>query len=150
MKLISHRGNVNTIKENLENRPSYIQEALSLGYDVEIDVRLVEGELLLGHDFPVYKVDLDFLKNDKLWCHAKNLGALKLMLKERVQCFWHQEDDYTITSTGKIWTYPGKSVTENSIIVLKENFSNFDVESVKNCYGICADDIEKVKEILGL
>ena len=38
MKLISHRGNLEGRKPELENNPEYIDEALSKGYDVEIDV----------------------------------------------------------------------------------------------------------------
>ena len=149
MKFISHRGNLGSIKENLENKPNYIQNALDLGYDVEVDVRLIGENLFLGHDHADFKVSLDFLKNEKLWCHAKNLDALDLMIKEGVQCFWHQEDDYTITSSGKIWAYPGMPVTDQTIIVLKNEFTVNDVLSLKECYGICADNIEEVKRVLG-
>ena len=30
------------------------------------------------------------------------------MSKMNCHYFWHQEDDYTITSKGIIWAYPGK------------------------------------------
>ena len=36
MILISHRGNINGKKIELENNPSYIQSTLNLGYEVEI------------------------------------------------------------------------------------------------------------------
>ena len=38
MILISHRGNINGKKPDLENKPEYIQNAIKLGYNVEIDV----------------------------------------------------------------------------------------------------------------
>ena len=38
MILISHRGNINGRQPNLENLPEYIDSALELGYDVEIDI----------------------------------------------------------------------------------------------------------------
>jgi hypothetical protein len=41
MKLIAHRGNYVGINRHLENNPEYIREALGNGYDVEVDVRLV-------------------------------------------------------------------------------------------------------------
>ena len=148
LKFISHRGNIDRVNENLENNPNYIQKALDLGYDVEIDVRLIDENLFLGHDNPDFEVSLDFLKNEKLWCHAKNLDALDFMIKEEIQCFWHQEDDYTITSTGKIWAYPGKPVTNQTVIVLMENFTINEVLLLKDCYGICADNILEVKNIL--
>ena len=39
MFLISHRGNINGINNKKENDPDYINRAIELGYDVEIDVR---------------------------------------------------------------------------------------------------------------
>ena len=52
MILISHRGNIDGKKPHLENQPDYIDEAIALGYDVEIDVWLIDGVLFLGHDAP--------------------------------------------------------------------------------------------------
>ena len=39
MILISHRGNITGRIPDSENRPSYIQDTINLGYDVEIDVQ---------------------------------------------------------------------------------------------------------------
>jgi len=61
MILISHRGNIDGKIENLENSPVYIDQSLSLGYDVEIDVWVVEGVLFLGHDKPQYDITQDWL-----------------------------------------------------------------------------------------
>ena len=41
MKLIAHRGNVNGPNPDKENHTDYINEAIILGYDVEIDVWFV-------------------------------------------------------------------------------------------------------------
>ena len=92
MRLISHRGNIAGKQPGLENMPEYIKDTLEKGYDVEIDVWWKNG-FLLGHDEPMYHVDLEFLKNQKLWCHAKNIEALYEMQKNGIHCFWHQEDD---------------------------------------------------------
>ena len=143
MILISHRGNINGINESRENSIEYISEALNLGFDVEIDVWYKDGEWFLGHDGPENYVVLDFLKNDKLWCHAKNIDALNKMLKENIHCFWHQEDDVTLTSCGFIWTSPGEKLTEKSICVLPE-INNIGVlnESLYEGIGICSDYIK--------
>ena len=69
---ISHRGNLQGPDKNQENSPDYVQTALEKGYDVEIDVWFVNDVFYLGHDKPQYQIDESFLKNDKLWCHAKN------------------------------------------------------------------------------
>ena len=44
MKYISHRGNINGKDLMLENSPKYIDRALKLGYDVEIDIRVVYND----------------------------------------------------------------------------------------------------------
>ena len=118
-----------------ENHPDHIDMALAQGFDVEIDVWKVLDEYYLGHDEPQYKVNMKFLKNEKLWCHAKNIEALYGMNKEGVHCFWHQTDDVTLTSKGYLWTYPNKDLTQDSIAVLPKAKPKIDVA------GICSDYI---------
>jgi len=142
MILISHRGNINGRNELRENSIEYISEALNSGFDVEIDVWYKDGEWFLGHNGPENYVVLDFLKNDKLWCHAKNIEALNIMLKNNINCFWHQEDDVTLTSNGYIWTYPGKELTEKSIVVMPEKYlEKWWKYDFKDLSGICSDHI---------
>ena len=43
MKLIAHRGNINGPNPEMENNPEYILNTLSLGYDCEIDVHLINN-----------------------------------------------------------------------------------------------------------
>ena len=139
---ISHRGNIHGPDPDNENNPAQINFAISQGFDCEIDVWLINGHFLLGHDEPTYSVKEKFLENNKLWCHAKNLPALDKMLKNRkVHCFWHQEDQFTLTSNKYIWTFPNQPVCENSVIVQLEpenSNSNFSRNELK-CYGICTD-----------
>jgi hypothetical protein len=142
MKLISHRGNISGKQPGLENMPEYVLDTLKKGYDVEIDVWYNNG-FWLGHDEPTFPIGVSFLKNKKLWCHAKNLEALSMMKKENdIHYFWHQSDDYTITSQKYIWTYPNKLLYCDSICVLPELGH---AENIKDCYGICSDYIEKWK-----
>ena len=139
MKIISHRGNINGKNLKLENNPDHI-EKLSKIIDCEIDVWMINKDLFLGHDKPEYKIKKSFLKNPNLWCHAKNLNALKFMLNENIVCFYHNTDDFTLTSNGFIWTYPFKEVCEKSIIV--DTRKNWNVnDNYKTCYGICSDYI---------
>jgi hypothetical protein len=149
MKLIAHRGLTNGPNSNLENHPDQIMLALNQGYDCEIDLWILDNQYYLGHDAPTYEIDWKFLENRGLWIHAKNIEALYVLgADNRLNFFWHQEDDFTLTSQGHIWTYPGKSITNNSVVVLPEwhdpEFKNLDL----NCYGICSDYILKIKEIV--
>jgi hypothetical protein len=142
MKFISHRGNLIGKNLKLENNPNYVLKAAQLNFDVEIDVFYKNKQFYLGHDFAKFKVSKKFLENKKFWCHAKNLDALNALKKTKAHYFWHQNDDYTITSRGYFWTYPGKRLLKNSICVLPEKKKN----KIKFCAGICSDNIEKYKK----
>jgi hypothetical protein len=102
-----------------------------------------ENHLWLGHDEPQYMTSKTFLDRykDKLWIHCKDLSALEYFidLRQDYKYFWHEEDSYALTSNGLIWTYPGKPVTDKSIIVLKgkETLPNSTV-----VFGICSDYVK--------
>lgn len=143
MILISHRGNLEEKKTSEENKPSYINKALDLGYDVEVDVWEKNGELFLGHDQPQYLINKKFLENKKIWCHAKNSSALCALRNSRAHYYWHENDKYTLTSKGFVWVYPGEKILENSICVLPKLS---DIKKLpKNILGVCSDFIAKFK-----
>jgi len=147
MKLIAHRGLINGPDKNFENSPNQINTALSLGYDCEIDIWKCDDKLFLGHDLPQYEIDLQFLSNENFWIHAKNLEALHFLLSTNLNYFWHQTDDFTLTSRGFIWAYPGKELTEKSIMVMPELISS-DFQMYANSinfYGICSDYVGIIK-----
>jgi hypothetical protein len=133
--IISHRGYENGEDQKLENNPTQIQKMLKNNIQVEIDVYYYKENFFLGHDEPKYQINIDFLKQKGLWCHAKNLDSLKTMLKNNIHCFWHQEDDYTLTSKGYIWTYPNKQLTDSSICVL----NSIILKQIPDCFAICTD-----------
>ena len=143
MILISHRGNIDGAYPTFENNPVYINKAVHCGFDVEIDVWCVDNRWYLGHDSLQHEVTLSYLKNDKFWCHAKNIEALYGMLEEGdIHCFWHQEDDVTLTSNNYMWTYPNKELHPKSICVLPEKHGLIP----EGVAGICSDHILKYRE----
>ena len=145
MVLIAHRGNYCGLNPSKENSVSYIKEAIKLGYDVEIDIWLKDDEIWLGHDNPQYPCSINFLSKNakKLWIHCKNLEAMDALSNFKTfNFFWHQNDDFTLTSKNFIWTYPGKLLTKNSICVLPELFN----KQILDCLGICSDHIQKYKK----
>ena len=142
MIYISHRGNISGPNKKFENKIEYVQNALDKGYEVEVDVRFENDKFFLGHDVNQFEVNENFLLNKKIWCHAKTKDALSALEKIKAHYFWHQEDDYTITSKGFVWTYPGKSLLTNSICVLPEIVNYEEI----NCLGICSDYIERYKK----
>lgn len=140
--LISHRGNVNGKNESSENAPDYIDRAIKIGFDVEVDIWFTEAALCLGHDKPQYVIDMQWLRarKEKLWLHCKNIEAITFfnsVLIGKYNYFWHQEDDVTLTSHGYIWAYPGKQPIKNSIAVMPE----LNNDDTSKCLGICSDYI---------
>ena len=140
MILIAHRGNVNGAKHELENSPKYLENLILCGQHIEIDLWLVDGEFWLGHDGPQHKINPEYLEYENFWIHAKNLQALEFLTSTDYKYFWHEEDDFTLTSNNKIWTYPNKDATKQSIVVcntLEECIKYID----KGVYGVCSDYI---------
>lgn len=145
MILIAHRGLTDGPDKELENHPVKIINSLKQGYHCEIDLWMVDSSLYLGHDLPVYNIDEQFLNQTGLWIHAKNLDALTWLTTTDYNYFWHQTDDYVITSHQYIWAYPGKKLTERSICVMPE-WDDPKLENInKSCYGICSDFVTKIK-----
>lgn len=141
MFYIAHRGNIDKKNPETENSIEAINLCLSLNLDVEIDVWYFDEHFYLGHDRPITKVNNDFLENHHLWCHAKNDQALfQMMQNKKIHCFWHSTDDYTITSQGFIWAYPGKNLDKNTVCVLPE-LGNYSTQQLNSCMGICSDQI---------
>jgi hypothetical protein len=136
MIFIAHRGNFKGPKPELENKPDYVLNALSNGYYVEVDVWMINNELFLGHDFPKYPINIDFLQNKYLICHAKNAEALMFMIENEIHCFFHYKDEVVLTSKLWLWTYPGKQLTPYSIAVMPETVPEW---NISECLGVCSD-----------
>lgn len=150
MIVISHRGNLFGPNPTTENSSNQILECINKKIQVEIDVWNIDGSLFLGHDEPVEKIQLDFLLNYKemLWIHTKNAEALNYLLDfKQLNVFWHQSDDYTITTNGTVWTYPNINPVSKSVIVCQtiyetKKYSSFNIE------GICTDYVNSVTKVL--
>jgi hypothetical protein len=151
MKLIAHRGNIDGPNPLRENSIDYIEEAITKGFDVEVDLRWKDHNFYLGHNEPQYYVSMSWLIKwkDKLWIHCKDLESLDEISINSIDFhyFWHQEDDFTLTSKNYIWVYPGKCYTSNSIVVMPEinlGIQNFHDLINYKCFGICSDYVNKI------
>ena len=147
MRLISHRGNIDGKNLQLENNPKYVNTARAKGYDVEVDLWYCDGFFWLGHDEPQYEVTLNWLskRSGSLWIHCKDLKTIEelkhleiTMGFKKLNYFYHNTDDITLTSHGDIWAYPGKQPIRNSIAVQPELHD----DDTSECYGICSDNIK--------
>jgi hypothetical protein len=141
--IISHRGNIRGENLDKENRPSYIDCAIGNGYQVEIDVRSIDGELWLGHDKPQYKIDHNWLQNRKncLWIHCKNLEAAKECWVYNSFC--HTGDPFSYVSNGKIWLHDLTMKIDDKVII--PLLSSIDIKKLTdtcffdNAFAVCTD-----------
>ena len=147
MKLIAHKGNVNGPDSSIENTPEQIDWCIENGYDVEVDIRYnpETDKFYLGHDGPDSVVNWWWLagRQENLWIHCKDLTTLHEFVTNTggYNYFWHQGDDYTLTSKGQIWASPGKPYKEDTVMVIEnpEDVKEYD------CYAICSDYVGKLK-----
>jgi len=138
MIIISHRGNINGPQPEHENKPAYIDAAIKLGYDVEIDLRTKDGKFYLGHDEPQYEVKTSWLiqRQIDLWVHCKDIETLEEALDLGLHCFWHDKDDYVITSERYVWSLSTSNTPEwHSIITVLPA----DNKDISNFSGVCTD-----------
>jgi hypothetical protein len=146
MRIISHRGNLTGPNPKVENTIAYIQSALDMGFDVEVDVWKVGNTVYLGHDAPHEPMPLSYYDDTRLWFHCKNVHALNHMrmfalIPHKLKYFWHQTDDYCLVSNQKIWVYPGKPLLYDSIAVVPETLPEDCAyrNELWQCYAICTD-----------
>ena len=151
MRIISHRGNLCGPHSVDENNPECIESALNCGFDVEIDAWIIDNEIYLGNDSPQYLATRYFSDGiwnrynlvsqnsyPCLWIHCKNFGAIENTFNYfKGHRFTHKNDDFTLTSSGYIWTFPRNlQIGSKSIAVLPELVSGWDI---KSAYAICTD-----------
>ena len=150
MILISHRGNTKGPEKEKENTINHIDKSISEGYLCEVDAWIIDNKFYLSHDNPKnngLKVEQSFFiqRAKDLIIHCKNLDALiHFAYFDIIHYFWHQNDDYTMTSKNWIWCYPGKkgTIIHPSICVMPE-LHNQVVNA--NFTGVCSDYIERYK-----
>lgn len=142
---IAHRGNYKGRVEERENSPDYIEEAIVAGFNVEVDVWLIDNKWMLGHDFPTYEVPLSFFERPEIWTHAKNLvGYISLYNNPKVHTFWHNKDDFVFTSKGIKWCRTF-ILTYDGVMVMPE-LSDYHTDILKHGHhplGVCSDNFDK-------
>ena len=141
MKIIAHRGNMSGPKPDLENCPAHIEKIINY-FDAEIDVRVVNSKIWLGHDVGQYDVSLDWILKyrRRLWIHCKNLEAMKYFNSIRnrgIIYFGHSEDLYVLASNSYIITIKNDVFDKKSIIVMPEYFNT--IYNIRLVGGVITD-----------
>jgi len=149
MRLISHRGNVDSIQPERENTQEYIEEAISRGYDVEIDIWCTKDyNFYLGHDKPENPVEINWLYKNRhhLWIHAKDFKTLsRINSFSDFKVFYHKLEDHTvILHTDKLyWSHNIEEASEDSVIPLLSEKELLSYDKSKKVFGICSDFVGK-------
>jgi hypothetical protein len=151
MKLISHRGNYDGINSEKENKPSYIDTTLSMGFDVEVDIRYIDGDFFLGHDTPDTKINERWieLRKDKIWFHCKDLESVKKFSEWNlgIKYFCHSNDPFILTSTNHIWVHDLSLNLDKSCIIPLLDKKSLDFPNKNNVFAICTDYIKDLKKL---
>lgn len=165
-RIIAHRGNLtrplSKYSGTTENSYKGIQDCLDRDFDVECDIWLQGDRFYLGHERPdtilPREQEHDILVNKRIWKHAKNFEALAYMIRAgQGPVFWHGDDEYTITSSGHIWTHYNKPYSTNSVVLLDKAFeeqlklmanSRVYLDLPMQAYAICTDEPEVVKTVM--
>jgi len=151
MKLISHRGNIIGPNPSRENTPSYIDTAISAGYEVEVDINYIDGSFYLGHDTPDFEITETWMlkRKDNIWFHCKNLdAATQLCRLSDLRFFCHTADSFVLTNTNHIWVHDlTMNLCDTCIIPL---LSDVDILNYSGgvVYAVCTDYITLAKSKL--
>ena len=145
--IISHRANLFGPNLQTENQIQTILNAIDKNFEVEIDLWFSynDKKVYLGHDKPDIEIKEDFLfqYKDKLWIHCKNGEALSFCLKNKLRCFPHDQDDFTITSDQKIWRYPRTKLPydKDLTIWVMPEYQNklIKLDKYHDVLGVCTD-----------
>ena len=144
--IISHRGYANGPDKDRENNPKAILEMIAKEYYVEVDLRIFDGELWLGHDQALHKINEEFLDTYKnsLVIHAKNLATAEALFSTtKYNWFMHDLDLATLTSWNWLWLYPGGYSKKGVVLNFQDPYM-FGYEK-RECFGICTDYPMKYK-----
>jgi hypothetical protein len=92
----------------------------------------------------MYKTSKEFILNNSnnLWIHCKNHEALQYLINTDMNYFYHDKDDYTITSKNVIWGNINSEIINNMICVMPEKYIQYINKSqLLKCIGVCSDYI---------
>jgi hypothetical protein len=143
MKIISHRGNIRGPVTDKENRPSYIDCALGLGFDVEVDLRFVDNKFWLGHDEPQYRIESSWIETRKnnLWFHCKDVQSCIALMQLNIPTmyFCHTSDPYVLTSNGYVWVHDLSGHIDDRCIIPLLSADDIKTYSNLSPYAVCTD-----------
>lgn len=150
MKIYSHRGNLSG-KTLRENEPAFLQECIAAGFHVEVDLRFVDGDYYLGHDEPIYRINLEDFDRKEIIFHLKTPHVPPL---RHADAFAIENDNYVLTLRGLLWANYGQAPTPQSVMCSPElvgdarPIDDFVRAMQQGAAGICTDYPLLVRDVL--
>jgi hypothetical protein len=143
MIYISYYGNIFNKNVDLENEPLYIINAINNGYNVLIDIQLINDNYYLGGKY-IIEFDFFYKYKDYLWCNCLD-DITYINLRNNIN------DIKIINDLNDLeWGYK-EEINRNFISVLPELFkNNYEIRELKNksnFLGICSSYIGWYKQL---
>ena len=150
MELIAHRGNVSGPNLRLENKPEYVDKALSQGFKAEVDLWVTARGFFLGHDEPLYSIDEQYLidRSTFLYVHLKNEYCKTWSKISLVEFFEHDQQKFVFTSKDTKWYFPSQELFLDGVNLMPE-LHYADLSFIAAEYldiQICSDFVELISE----
>jgi hypothetical protein len=146
MIYISYYGNILGKQPDLENKPSYILDAMHKGFQVKIDVQWRDNSFYIGKQEQQYKVELNFFEANinQLWCEAINIETLiKLQNYFPNISIINNIDE-------PMWGY-AENIHKNFICVLpeisKDKYEIRDLKKLPHFKGVCSSYVGWYKQL---
>lgn len=137
--IISHLGNTDGKKPELENRLAYIQKALKEGWHVCVDVVFHNGSFLLPFDGGFNVAPPALLSKQRVWCRAHDADTIDALCNINAHCFLNSENFMSLTSSQFIWTLPPHKLVERAIAMFPETTEAAWLDSAEPA-GLCSDN----------
>lgn len=137
--IISHLGNTDGRRPELENRLAYVQRALKEGWHVCVDVVFHCGSFLLPFDGGFNVAPPALLSKQRVWCRAHNADTIDALCNINAHCFLNSENFMALTSSQFIWTLPPHELVSRSIAMLPETADRGWLENSEPA-GLCSDE----------
>ena len=162
MILIANRGNLYGPLPETENSTDTLNDAIARGFHVTIDLWWYDDCFWLGTRSPKYKLmggGEDWLQYsmNSLWIHARDPEALRRASDLGLNVFWHQTDEYALTTWGYMLGFYGRPpvgdqfvhmMPEVATLPLETTFTEHVLDACEHSYAVRSDYVGKIDDDL--
>lgn len=166
MRLISNLGNIKGREPEKENTPDHIDRAISLGYDVLVELKKEDfnNKKMLWYNERAHRLwfsyDPKIYESIHAWKGEFSIIKTRLvnyiMLKKEGEIVVHPDWRVVVSGTPSVGKHlflsPGYQLPDysNAVIYLPEEAGpdEYDFTDLKSAYGICSNEIEGYKKLV--